>query len=59
MNRMDLQALAFYKRVREGYLEMVAADPNRWVIVDANRVVEDIQEDVRWHVESRLAVQPD
>ncbi|UCG23461.1 MAG: dTMP kinase [Chloroflexota bacterium] len=54
MNRMDLQTLAFYQRVREGYLSMIAAEPDRWVIVDASRAVEAIQEDVRRHVESRL-----
>lgn len=58
MNRMDLQTLAFYNRVREGYLAMIAADPDRWAIVDANRPVEAIQEDVRRHVESRLTARP-
>lgn len=54
LNRMDLQTLAFYERVRTGYLRMVAADPARWHVVDANRSVEAIQEDVRRAVESRL-----
>jgi len=26
--------LAFHRRVRQGYLEMAAADPERWVVVD-------------------------
>lgn len=55
LNRMDLQELAFYERVRAGYLEMVSAEPDRWLVVDANRPVEAIQEDVRQLVESRLA----
>lgn len=55
LNRMDLQTLAFYERVREGYLKMAAAEPDRWRIVDANRPVEAIQRDVRRHVESRLS----
>ncbi len=54
LNRMDLQVLAFYERVREGYLQMVAHDPGRWQIVDANRPVDLIQDDVRRLVESRL-----
>jgi dTMP kinase len=54
LNRMDLQALAFYQRVREGYLKMAAQDPVRWQVVDANRPVEAIQEDVRRLVETRL-----
>jgi dTMP kinase len=54
LNRMDLQALAFYERVRAGYLEMAAEDPTRWQVVDANRSVEAIQKDVRRLVEARL-----
>jgi dTMP kinase len=54
LNRMDLQALAFYRRVRQGYLKMVAEDSIRWRVVDANRSVEVIQKDVRRVVESCL-----
>jgi dTMP kinase len=57
LNRMDLQALAFYERVRAGYLQMVAEDPTRWRVVDANRPVESIHTDVRRLVESRLKTQ--
>lgn len=32
--------LAFHTRVREGYLEMAAADPERWVVVDGGGAVE-------------------
>ena len=28
--------LAFHQRVREGYLEMAAADRDRWVVIDGN-----------------------
>jgi dTMP kinase len=29
--------LAFHRRVRAGFLEMAAAEPDRWVVVDADR----------------------
>jgi dTMP kinase len=54
MNRMDLQAVEFYRRVREGYRELASADSKRWITLDANRPVNVIQEDVRRHVENRL-----
>lgn len=54
MNRMDLQTVEFYRRVREGYRELAAADPKRWITLDANRPVNAIQDDVRRHVEERL-----
>jgi dTMP kinase len=54
LNRMDLQEVAFYERVREGYLQMILKEPDRWLVVDANRSVEAIQKDVIRLVESRL-----
>lgn len=38
--------LAFHTRVREGYLEMAAAEPRRWVVLDGSRVIEEVAEDV-------------
>jgi len=46
-NRMDAEALAFHRRVRAGYLELAAAEADRWEILDANRPIEDVQSDVR------------
>jgi dTMP kinase len=46
-NRMDAEALAFHRRVRNGYLELAAAEPDRWKVLDANRPIEDVQADVR------------
>ena len=54
MNRMDLQTIAFYERVRQGYLEMVAEEPERWVIIDANRPVDEVQAEIRLVVEKGL-----
>lgn len=54
MNRMDLQADAFYERVRVGYRTLVAAEPDRWVVIDANGSIEKVQADVRQYVEERL-----
>jgi dTMP kinase len=46
-NRMDAEALAFHRRVRAGYLELAAAEADRWEILDANRPIEVVQSDVR------------
>jgi dTMP kinase len=54
MNRMDLQADAFYERVRVGYRTLVAAEPDRWVVIDANGSIKKVQADVRQYVEERL-----
>ncbi|HSM33956.1 MAG TPA: dTMP kinase [Anaerolineae bacterium] len=38
--------IAFHQRVRDGYLEMAAADPERWVVIDGSRDVDAVAEDV-------------
>lgn len=53
-NRMDDLAVEFHRRVRAGYLEMVAQDPARWVVIDAAREAETIAGKIRRVVESRV-----
>jgi dTMP kinase len=53
-NRMDAETLAFHERVRAGYWELIAAEPERWKVIGANRSVEDVQADVRIAVDARL-----
>ena len=36
-NRMDDYALQFHERVRGGFRELAAADPERWIVLDADR----------------------
>lgn len=54
MNRMDLQTIEFYQRVRKGYMTLVNDEPERWLIIDASRPADEVQVDVRMHVEKRL-----
>lgn len=45
--------LDFYKRVREGFLELAAGEPERWLVVDATQSKEKIAE-IIWQRVSRL-----
>lgn len=45
MDRMDLESLDFYTRVREGYLRIAVAEPARFRVVDADRGVDEIAEE--------------
>ncbi len=54
-NRLDAYTLEFHQRVREGYLEMAKGEPARWVVLDAGRPWQDIQDDLRHVILSRLA----
>lgn len=42
-NRMDAETAEFYHRVRDAYLTIAAAEPERFIIVDASGSVEEIQ----------------
>lgn len=54
MNRLDLEALSFHERVRQGYLKMAAAAPARWLLIDADRPVTAVQADLQRVVAKRL-----
>jgi dTMP kinase len=54
MNRLDLEQVNFHRRVRQGYHELAAAEPARWVLIDADRPVEVVQAEIREIVAGRL-----
>jgi dTMP kinase len=35
-DRFELEDLSFHRRVREGYVKMAAAEPDRWLMIDAS-----------------------
>jgi len=53
-NRLDAYALAFHKRVREGYLTLVADEPQRWRIVDAAQSFDDVQKALQEVINAEL-----
>jgi dTMP kinase len=53
-DRMEEQAVAFHKRVREIYLELGREFPERIKIIDGNASMEDVAERVWRVVESRV-----
>jgi dTMP kinase len=53
-NRLDAYTVEFHQRVRAGYLQMVKAEPNRWVVVDAGQKWEAVQDQLRMAVLGRL-----
>jgi dTMP kinase len=55
-NRMDQQEIAFHRRVREGYLQMVAAELERWVVIEAAQPADVAQRAIRAEVEAKLPV---
>ncbi len=53
-NRLDAYDLGFHQRVRQGYFELAAAEPARWVKVDATQTAEEVQAAIRRAVDARL-----
>ena len=49
LNRLDAYDINFHHRVRAGYLELVKADPDRWIIVDADRSFDEVQAEL-WKI---------
>lgn len=46
VDRIEGAGAAFHERVRNGYLELAAADPDRWLVVDAGGTVAEVAERV-------------
>jgi len=53
-NRMDAHDIEFYKRVHAGYLQMVQQEPGRWVVIDAGKEWDFVQEELKKVVEAKL-----
>ncbi len=53
-DRLDSYDIDFHHRVREGYLELVEADPSRWIVIDADRPFDEVQAEIRSTLQSYL-----
>lgn len=53
-NRLDAYTVEFHQRVHAGYAEMVKAEPNRWVVINANQAWDAVQDELRIVVEAKI-----
>jgi dTMP kinase len=53
-DRIEGQSLDFHQRVRQGFLDLAAADPDHYVVLDARGPIDDIAAAVRARVEPLL-----
>ena len=53
-DRMESEPLAFYEAVREGYLRLAAAEPARFVVLDATLTEEDLARQIRKTLEEKF-----
>lgn len=57
-DRLELEDLPFHHRVREGYLRMAAADPDRWLVINATLSKKEIADIIWDRVSQLLFVRP-
>lgn len=57
-NRLDGYQIEFHERVRQGYLAMAAAAPDRWILINASNSVDHIQKDIQEAVFKHLPAKP-
>jgi len=53
-NRLDAYELEFHKRVRQGYAQLAAEEPHRWVTIAAAREMDAVWADIITAVEGHL-----
>ena len=54
LDRMERLGGEFHRRVADGFRELAAAEPDRWVVVDGSRSVDEVAGAVRAAVAERL-----
>ena len=46
-DRLESESIEFHNRVRQEYLQLAALDPERYLVVDARRSIEEIHEEIK------------
>jgi dTMP kinase len=53
-DRLEREKVEFFEAVRQAFLEMAAAEPNRWLVVSADQSVDAMQAQIRSRVDQLL-----
>ncbi len=56
LDRLEVAGEAFHERVRAGYLELAASEPDRWAVIDADQPVDAVEAAVRAAAHERLGL---
>lgn len=49
-DRFERENIDFHQRIRDGYLDILNKEPERFRLIDANRDIDSVQKDVRRHI---------
>lgn len=56
-NRLDLEKLEFHQKVREGYLTLAKMYPDRYLVINGDRTMQEVIDDVKAHLKDVLLCQ--
>ena len=51
---MESAGIEFFKRVRQGYLEIAKSEPERVKVLDATQTIETIANQVKEYIDTKL-----
>ena len=57
LDRFEREDSEFFKRVADGFSQMAAADPKRWLIIDGTPDKDDLEKIISAGVQERLSIQ--
>lgn len=55
LDRMEKEGMGFMSKVRDGYLEIIREEPERFLVLDGDQEIEEIAERILKAVEARLS----
>jgi dTMP kinase len=56
VNRLDAETIEFHQRVRDGYGQLMAQEPQRWHVIDASQTQDHVAAQVKDVVKARLNI---
>lgn len=55
LDRFEREGPDFFARIAEGFRELRANDPQRWIVIDGTMPKDDVEADIRTKVQARIA----
>lgn len=53
-DRLEREKIEFFETVRQAFLQLAAAEPNRWLVLDAEQTVDEMQKQIQARVAGLL-----
>ncbi|MGA1361531.1 MAG: dTMP kinase [Ilumatobacteraceae bacterium] len=56
LDRFEREGAEFFARINDGFHQLMAADPSRWIVVDGTAPKDDVEADIRTRVRAALSL---